>query len=279
MREKLGTCADVVDSRQETDNIFRIKLGLDPVDRFIHARGFVHSPAREAVNHVVSERLAGVPLAYLLGRADFDGNSFIVTRDVLIPRQDTEFLLRRGDWFIRDQIKTRYNLRLLDLGSGSGCVGISMALRHPRLEVVFIDLSPAALDVARRNARLHGVEQRCRFLEGDWFAPLERRERFDLILCNPPYITRRNDPLLEKSVRDHEPRLALFLNEDPKEFFFRLGRSATGHLHSGGLFAVEVGYDTGWPAREALEKIKALDRVQGVHDFNGTERVIWGLRR
>lgn len=279
MRDRLDRCADVVDSRQETDSIFRVKLGLEPTDRIIHARGQVHTPAMEAVTHVVSERLAGVPLAYLLGRADFDGHSFIVTRDVLIPRQDTEFLLRRGDWYIRDQVKARRSMRMLDLGSGSGCVGISMALRHPRLDVVFIDISPAALDVARNNARLHGVESRCQFLEGDWFEPLDRRERFDLILCNPPYVTRRNDPLLDRSVREHEPRLALFLNEDPREFFFRLGRSAISHLKTGGLFAVEVGYDTGWPAREALDKLKALERVQGVHDFNGTERVIWGLRR
>jgi release factor glutamine methyltransferase len=123
------------------------------------------------------------------------------------------------------------------------------------------------------------VQNRCTFLSGDWFAPLKRRERFNMVLCNPPYVTRRDDPRLDPAVRDHEPALALYLEEDPEEFYFRLGRKAVSHLHSGGLFAVEVGYDTAWPARCAFEKINALSRGKDVHDFSGLERVLWGTRR
>ena len=111
------------------------------------------------------------------------------------------------------------------------------------------------------------------------FNALKRRERYNAILCNPPYITSRADPELAASVREHEPSLALFLNENPEEFYFRLARQAVSHLASGGLFAVEVGYDTAWPARSALGKVKQLSRGQGVHDFSGLERVIWGIRR
>lgn len=222
-------------------------------------------------------RERGLPLAYALGRADFAGLVFEVTPDVLIPRPDTEWLLQRGDIWLRQQRYQR--AALLDLGCGSGCVGLTLAWRYPELRVVLSDVSPDALSVAQENARRLGVLEQCDFRRGDWFESIRRREKFDLILCNPPYITRRDDPLLEASVREHEPAIALFLEEDPEEFFLRLGRKAAGLLYAGGLFAVEVGYDTAWPARCALEKIKQLKRGHEVHDFAGIERVLWALRK
>jgi release factor glutamine methyltransferase len=133
--------------------------------------------------------------------------------------------------------------------------------------------------VAEQNAARLGVLERCELRSGDWFSWARRRERFDIILCNPPYVTRRDDPELERSVREHEPSIALFLDGDPEEFFFRLARKAVSHLQGGGLFAVEVGYDTAWPARCAIEKVNALQRGREIHDFSGLERVIWGTRR
>ena len=218
-----------------------------------------------------------MPLAYALSRADFAGLAFYVTPDVLIPRPDTEFLVERGAEYIKDRGFKR--MTLLDLGCGSGCVGLTLASRFPELRVILTDVSPPALDVAAENARRLGVEQRCTFKAGDWFAAVRRRERFDIVLCNPPYITRRDDPQLAEEVRRHEPSLALFLDQDPAEFYFRLARKAVSHLVSGGLFAVEVGYDTAWPARCGFEKVNALNRGKEVHDFAGIERVIWGIRK
>lgn len=243
----------------------------------MHARGEVGPQAVAAVEEVVSKRVAGLPLAYALGRSEFCGLSFVVTPDVLVPRLETEFLVRRGIEYLNDLRRKRPTL--LDLGCGSGCVGLTLAMKFPQLQVTLTDVSEPALEVARDNARRLGVNDRCNFKAGDWFAAVKRRERFDAVLCNPPYITRHDDPQLAAEVKKHEPSLALFLDQDPTEFFFRLARKAVSHLVSGGLFAVEVGYDTAWPARCGFEKVNALTRGHEVHDFSGIERVIWGIRR
>lgn len=218
-----------------------------------------------------------MPLAYALERAEFGGLVFVVNPDVLIPRPETEFLVGRADEYLRDSRAARATV--LDLGCGSGCVGLTLAARHPQIRVTLTDVSKAALTVTRRNAQRLGVEERCTFIVGDWFAAIRRRERFTVVLCNPPYVTRRDDPRLAEEVRAHEPSLALFLDHEPVQFFFRLARKAVSHLTGGGLFAVEVGYDTAWSARCGLEKVNALKRGHEVHDFAGIERVIWGIRK
>lgn len=257
--------------------MFRYKLGLSPEQRIMHGRGEVGPLALSAVEDSVGACEGGLPLAYALGRTDFAGSTFVVTPDVLIPRPDTEWLVQRGGEWIKDSNKLRTTM--VDLGCGSGCIGITLALRHPSLKVILADVSQAALAVAKQNATRLGVLGQCSFMQGDWLQWAKRRERFDLILCNPPYVTSHDDPRLAQSVKDNEPSLALFLEEDPEDFFFRLGRKAVSHLQSGGLFAVEVGYDTAWPARTAFKKIKALARGQEIHDFTGLERVIWGIRK
>ena len=261
----------------EADQILRYRLGLTPEQRIMFASGEVGPHALAQVEQALQLRETGTPLAYAIGRTEFAGLLFAVTPDVLIPRDDTEWLVRRGEEWLRERRQTRCSL--LDLGCGSGCVGVTMAVKFPELQVTFADVSEAALVVARENARRHGIEHRALFRAGDWFAAVGRRERFDAILCNPPYVTRRDDPQLAAAVKVHEPSLALFLDGDPEEFFFRLARKAVSHMYSGGLFAVEVGYDTAWPARCAFEKVNALNRGKEVHDFHGLERVIWGLRK
>jgi release factor glutamine methyltransferase len=283
VRTRLAKLPTVFDAKAEADQVLRHRLGLSPTDRMIHARGEVGAAAATAVQDAVAAREDGRPLAYALGRADFGGHTFHVTPAVLIPRPETEWLVRRADDYL---LERRYGKRradkellLLDLGCGSGIIGITLALKYPDLRVMLADVSPAALEVAEANARRHGVLERCEFREGDWFAWAKRRERFDMILCNPPYVTRRDDPELEAQVREHEPAIALFLEGDPEEFFYRLGRKAVSHLSNGGLFAVEVGYDTAWPARTAFDRINAITRGKGLSDFSGIERVIWGVRR
>jgi release factor glutamine methyltransferase len=261
----------------DADFVIRYRLGLSPEQRIQHARGEVSQLAADHVEDAVIKAEQGLPLAYAVGKAEFAGEVFKVTPAVLIPRPETEFLVQRAADYIDQNFEK--NLTLLDLGCGSGCVGLTLAQRFPRLRVTLTDVSPGALDVARDNARRMGLSDRCDFRTGDWFKALKRRERFDIVLCNPPYITRTDDPQLEHRVREHEPSLALFLHEDPTDFYFRLGRKGVSHLLSGGLFAVEVGYDTAWPAKCGLDKVNALNRGKGIHDFNGLERVIWGIRR
>jgi release factor glutamine methyltransferase len=277
VRSRLEAAGAIEGGREEADYVFRQRLGLSPAERFLHARGEVGPHALAAVEDAVALRERGLPLAYALGRAEFAGLTFEVTPDVLIPRPETELLVDRACQFIK---QARYQRQtVLDLGCGSGCIGLTLAWRFPELQVVLTDISPKALDVTLENARRLGVTDQVELRLGDWFGALKRRERFDVILCNPPYITRRDDPGLAPDVREFEPGLALFLESDPEEFYYRLGRKAVSHVFTGGLYAVEVGYDTAWPARCALERINAFKRGHEVHDFSGIERVIWATRR
>ena len=273
----MAAVSDTGNGAREADLIFRHRLGLEPAERILHADGEIGPHALEYIEDAVTRRESGQPLAYAMERAEFGGLVFVVNPAVLIPRPETEFLVQRGEEYLRD-LKRRRPV-LLDMGCGSGCVGLTLATRFPHLQIVLTDVSEPALHVAGENARRLGVADRCSFVAGDWFAAVKRRERFDAILCNPPYVTRRDDPQLAEDVKKHEPSLALFLDQDPTEFFFRLARKAVSHLVSGGLFAVEVGYDTAWPARCGFEKVNALTRGHEVHDFAGIERVIWGIRR
>jgi release factor glutamine methyltransferase len=268
----------VLDTAYEADQIVRHRLGLSPVQRLMFSSGEVGPHALRAVEEAIAARESGLPLAYVVGRADFAGLTFVVSPEVLIPRWETEWLVHKAEDWLGEQPRGRQAL-LLDLGCGCGCVGLTLAARHPRVSVTLADVSASALDVARENAQRLGVLERCEFRGGDWLSWAKRRERFDAILCNPPYITRRDDPRLEAAVRQHEPSLALFLDEEPEQFYFRLARKAVSHLGGGGLLAVEVGYDTAWPARCAFEKVNALTRGREVHDFAGIERVIWGVRK
>jgi release factor glutamine methyltransferase len=233
--------------------------------------------ALAAVEDAVSLREAGLPLSYALGRAEFGGLSFDVTPDVLIPRPETELLVERAERWLERQHGRGF--RALDLGCGSGCIGLTLAWRYPDIHVTLTDVSRAALGVTEGNARRLGLWDQVELRQGDWFNALRRRDRFDLILCNPPYITRRDDPGLDPDVHRHEPAGALYLETDPEEFYGHLARQAAAHLNSGGLFAVEVGYDTAWPARCAFERVPALRRGHEVHDFAGIERVIWAVRK
>ena len=165
-----------------------------------------------------------------LGRAEFAGLTFVVTPDVLIPRWETEWLVQRGDEWLREQ-RARAQLMLLDLGCGCGCIGLTLAVRHPRVSVTLADVSEPALDVARENARRLGVERALRVPQ----RRLVRAGPSGASASTPSSATRPTSRgattrSSSESVQQHEPSLALFLEDDPQEFFFRLARKAVSHL-------------------------------------------------
>jgi len=182
----------------------------------------------------VARLLAGEPLAYVLGEQPFREHAFRVTPDVLIPRPDTEVLVACA----LEAIAEDRTGRILDLGTGSGCIAISIAFERPACEVVAVDASAAALAVARDNAaRLDAGN--VRFVESDWYAALEG-ERFDLIVSNPPYVA-AGDPHLADLA--HEPRSALVAGADGLDDIRRIVAGAGSHLRPGGSLMVEHGWD------------------------------------
>lgn len=190
-----------------------------------------------ALAPLLNRRLGGEPLQYILGQWAFMGLEFLVGPGALIPRQDTETLCEA----VLKRRSQGQGLDLLDLCCGTGCIGLSLA-KLGGYRATLTDISPACLDLARRNAARLGVE--ARFAQGDLFEALTPGESYDIICCNPPYISRPEMDHLQPEVR-HEPRLALDGGPDGLDFYRRLAAGFRPWLKRGGLLALEIGFDQG----------------------------------
>jgi release factor glutamine methyltransferase len=219
---------------------------------------------------LVARRAAGEPVAYLIGRREFFGREFAVSPAVLIPRPDTELLVEIG----LKSIAAGAAPRILDLGTGSGCVAITLALECPQAQVSAVDKSEAALAVAGWNATQLGAN--VRLIPSDWFAALAG-EIFDLIVANPPYIA-AGDPHLSAGDLRHEPSAALAGGADGLHAIRHIVAAASAHLTPDGYLWLEHGYDQALAVRELLAAA-ALVNIEQHRDIAGILRVSGARRR
>jgi release factor glutamine methyltransferase len=261
---------------------------LDAEVLLAHARGcqriqlytaFDEEPAEEArvaFRELVRRRAEGTPVAYLVGRREFYSLSFQVTPDVLIPRPETEFLLIA----LLDLAKQHQGeLAIADIGTGSGCVAVCAARHLPQSRVTAIDISPAALAVARKNAAEHGVEERIEFIESDLLATLEAERRFDFIVSNPPYVKTAELERLSRDVKDHEPRLALDGGPSGVAVIERLVPQAGQRLSAGGWLLMEIGPAIDSTVRELITAAGVWELAPTKKDLAGHARVIVARRK
>jgi release factor glutamine methyltransferase len=220
-----------------------------------------------------SRRAAGEPIAYILGAREFYGRAFRCTPAALIPRPETELLID----LLRDAVASSSPRvsSVLDVGTGTGCIAITLALEVANLQVSACDVSTDALALARQNARTLGATQ-VEFIESDWFAAFDANKRFDVIVSNPPYIA-PNDPHLFQGDLRFEPWLALRDRVDGLESYRELVRGATQHLHEGGVLIVEHGYDQG-ESVPALFREAGFIEVEMLRDLAGQPRITRGKR-
>ena len=219
---------------------------------------------------LVARRRGGEPMAYLVGYREFFGREFAVSNAVLIPRPETELLV---DIVLRGKVGAGDTAHILDLGTGSGCIAVTLALEMPRARVTAVDASAAALRVAEQNVLRHGV--RVRLVESDWLVALAG-ERFDLIVANPPYIADA-DPHLAAGDLRHEPRAALASGCDGLDAVRRIVADAPQHLTSGGQLWLEHGYDQAVAVRE-LFAAAGFTQMEQFPDLAGILRVTGGRR-
>jgi release factor glutamine methyltransferase len=233
------------------------------------------SEARQRYRELVKQRSEGCPVAYLIGRKEFFLLDFEVSPAVLIPRPDSE-------WIVTEFLRLARQVqepRVLDIGTGSGCLAIAAARQHRTARVTAIDISPEALAVAARNARKQEVADRVTFLEGDLFGPLIEGQRFHFILCNPPYITHEELATLAPDVRNFEPHLALDGGADGLAVFSRLVEQAHSFLEPGGHLLVEIGCAQEKVGREKLAALSEYELGLTIHDIAGHPRVLCARRR
>jgi release factor glutamine methyltransferase len=264
---------------------------------YTHPEATIDPPTAQKYFALIARRAAGEPTQYLTGKQEFWGLEFEVNRDVLIPRPETEHVIevaleRLGARGIRIRLDTGEPsppLRVADVGTGSGCLAVALAHELPHATIVATDISPAALEVARRNAARHSVADRIHFLETNLLEACmhgptitnhesqvtsHESHLFDLIVSNPPYVAQNEAATLEREVRDHEPHAALFGGPTGVEIYARLIEQTHSLLRSGGVLVLELGYNS---AEHVLAIFAAQPGWTGIsitNDLAGIPRVL-----
>ncbi len=264
------------EARLEAELLVAHALGLQRLELFLRLDQPVQPDEVVRGRELLVRRAKGEPTAYLLGEREFYGRGFRVNPAVLIPRPETELLVDRAREWAADRLFPAGGPRVFDLGTGSGCLAVTLALELPGASVEASDVSAEALEVARENAARLGAD--VLFHQADGEAPLlERRgpKGFDLVVSNPPYVA--PDAELAREVRDHEPHLALFAPaEDLDHWALRLLRVAPTVLSPGGVLLVELGFDQAERLRKRLDDggFAGLDEVLFHRDLGGHSRVL-----
>lgn len=244
-------------------------LGCDRIYLYTHFDKPLDQDERSRYRAMVKRRAAREPVAHILGRREFFSRDFLVTRDVLVPRPETEHLIEAVlDWHREVGLAAP---RILDIGTGCGNIAVVLASEIPEARLVATDISEAALAVARQNIRAHRVGEQIEVVSGDLFAPVQGL--FDVVVSNPPYVDTGSRPALQPEVRDHEPAVALFAGEQGLDVIDRLCAEVQDHVAERGLFVCELdpgqyhhvaaalGAQSSWSEIRVIKDLQQLDRA------------------
>jgi len=267
-------------------------LGCQRKELLIHPERVLTSDEMKRFSGVIERRGRREPPQYILGEVEFRGLLFKVNREVLIPRPETELLVEEavnsvcsGDTILNSQ-EIKYgvpgikDITVLDLCTGSGCIAICIAMEIEErggLRVYAVDISEGAIEVARKNAERHGVEDKITFLVGDLFsavASLGLEGKIDLIVSNPPYVAKEAMERLQPEIKGYEPALALYGGEDGLDFYRRIIREAPRYLKQQGGLIMEIGFNQAGHVRSLFEKEKVFSRIEVKRDLAGIGRII-----
>ena len=263
---------DILERAGVAESALDARLLLECVCETDHSALLVH-PERELTSAeeekflgFIDRREKREPVAYILGKWEFMGLPFNVDGNVLIPEQDSEFLVEEALKHCED------GMRFLDLCTGSGCIALSILKYTNETKALCTDISDKALLVAKENAASLGLSDRCEFEETDLFP--KQKQKFDLIVSNPPYIPSEVIEGLEPEVKDYEPRLALDGNKDGLSFYRRIAEMAGEYLFSSGYLILEIGFDQAEGVSKILEDTGRFHEIEAVKDFSGNDRVV-----
>ena len=262
----------VPNGKNEALTIMSYATGLTRAELITRAKELMRGEDFDIFESRIQERLTGTPLQYILGMQVFMGLPFRVNPSVLIPRLDTEVVVEKAVNVIREKDWRRPDV--LDMCTGSGAIGVSIAHMVPESYVTMTDVSEDALHTAMSNAGLNGVNRRCIFLLGDMFEALPENKTFDMIVCNPPYIETKVIDTLDVEVKDHEPKMALDGGEDGLDFYRTIAAKAGSHIKSGGALVLEIGADQAGAVKRMLMKTKVFENIRKEKDLAGLDRVI-----
>jgi release factor glutamine methyltransferase len=253
-------------------------LGMRRLDVLVHPNKVLTPAEAVAVQVAITRRAAGEPVAYILGEKEFYGLDFTVSSAVLVPRPETEHIVED----VEAHFAADAPLRFADLGTGSGCLAVTVAHLFANARGVALDMSADALAVARANAVRHGVADRVAFVRGDFAQPFAAAGSLDLVVSNPPYVSEAEYRELDPEVSQFEPRTALVpdghVESDGLECVRALLPQVARALRPGGLFLMEFGWTQGEAVRRIVEGQGAFSSVTIRRDLAGKDRYVLALR-
>ncbi|MCX5687080.1 MAG: peptide chain release factor N(5)-glutamine methyltransferase [Candidatus Omnitrophica bacterium] len=280
-------------SKIETELLLKYLFNCAKLDLYI-GDFTVNETMEELYDSLISRRMSGEPVQYITGCAEFMGLDFVVTKDVLIPRPETEILVNEAL-----DLCSSAPVRILDLCTGSGNIAISLAKLIPQAEIVATDISDAALKIAEKNVIRHNVSDRIKFCKGNLFNALVfdtlnskprndsyfsvnssikqeyvvKNPKFDIIVCNPPYIKEEDLPLLQKEVRA-EPKIALSGGKDGLDFYRIIAKESHRYLKENGSILTEIGFGQAQAVEDIFSSNSTYKIYKTIRDFNQIDRVI-----
>ncbi|WP_297431385.1 peptide chain release factor N(5)-glutamine methyltransferase [uncultured Cetobacterium sp.] len=264
---------DVKDSKLDAEYIFAHVLKVKRTMLFMNLRKEIALKEKEEIKDLLYKRAKEKkPLQYLLGEWEFYGLPFKVDERVLIPRADTEILVEQCK-FILSEIE---NPKVLDIGTGSGAISVTIAKEVPSAIVLGADISTDALEVAVENRKINNVESNLKFIKSDVFSNIKEND-YDMIISNPPYIRKEEYEELMPEVRQHEPQGALTDNGDGYYFYKKISEESPKYLKDKGYLAFEVGYNQAHEVSQFMKKA-GFEIIAIVNDYSGIERVVIGRK-
>jgi release factor glutamine methyltransferase len=266
--------AGIDSARLDAEVLLRHFLGMEKAELYLGSDLALNATAGWEFQKLLLRRAGREPVAYIIGRREFWSLDFVVTPEVLIPRPETELLVERA-LKLATRLPRMNALRILDVGTGSGAIAVSLAKELPQARVCAVDVSSAAVEIARLNARRHGVEERMEFFCGDLFEPVaEEREGFDLIVANPPYIRAGDLAGLAPEIREWEPNMALDGGADGLLYYRRIVAAAGDYLKSGGSILLELGDAMNEAVALLFADASDFEPAKVYRDYAGKKRVI-----
>lgn len=248
--------------------LVEFKLHLSRIELALQHNFELHDDDFLFLQNVLSELKYQIPIQYIIGETEFYGLPFKVDKNVLIPRPETEELV---EWIVQNH-KNQHNIKILDIGSGSGCIAISLAKNLPKAKVSAIDISAEALNVAKNNAALNQVN--VNFINSDILTIVELPDVFDIIVSNPPYVRELEKDQMQQNVLANEPHIALFVkNENPLLFYDKIAELAKNHLTENGVLYFEINQYLGNETVKLL-KTKGFKNIEVKKDIYGVDRMV-----
>ena len=288
MGEKQLMDSDIADATRDCKILYCYMMDIPFSKIILEYQNMLQDRLCEKYFELIDRRSSGEPVQYIMESQEFMGLEFIVNENVLIPRQDTETLvedaleiINTGTLRGEDMDVKRKEWDILDLCTGSGAIGVSLARIANKVNVTCSDISEGAIKVAKENAQKHGVAKSVKFEQGDLFKPFSkhfRKQKFDMIISNPPYIKSSVIPTLQKEVCEHEPLSALDGGESGLDFYEKIVSGVGSHLRKGGVLLLEIGHDQGEAVSGLLSRNGDFTSIRVLQDLANRDRIVFAKK-